>query len=89
MATIFIRRKVHDYAAWRKVYDSFAPVQKRLGVTAQAVYRSEGNPRELTVTHEFATMDSAHAFAGSSELREAMQSAGVEGAPDIWFTTRT
>ena len=40
MATIFVRHTVSNYAAWRKVYDDFAPVQKAKGVTAQAVYRS-------------------------------------------------
>jgi hypothetical protein len=34
-------------------------------------------------------MDAAKAFAGSSELREAMGRAGVVGQPDIWFTQRT
>ncbi len=33
-------------------------------------------------------MDTAKAFAASTELREAMGSAGVVGAPSIWFTQR-
>ena len=89
MATMFIRHRVADYKAWRKVYDEMAPIQKRLGVQAEAVYQTLGDPRELTVTHDFATAEAAQAFAGSTELREAMHSAGVEGAPSIWFATRS
>ena len=39
MATMFVRHTVSDYAAWRKVYDSVAPMQKAGGVTAEAVYQ--------------------------------------------------
>jgi hypothetical protein len=41
------------------------------------------------VTHEFATLEAARAFAGSSELRAAMHDAGVQGAPTVWFTERS
>ena len=88
MATMFIRHRVADYAAWRRVYDSFAPTQKRLGVQAEAVYQAADDPRDITVSHDFATLEAAHAFAGNAELKAAMAAAGVQGAPTIWFTTR-
>jgi hypothetical protein len=44
MATMFVRHTVSDYKAWRKVYDDFAPTQKAMGVTAEAVYQSAYNP---------------------------------------------
>lgn len=86
MATMFVRHQVNDYAAWRKVYDEFRPTQTRLGVTAQAVYRAADNPNDITVTHEFASIEAAHAFAGSEELHGAMANSGVAGEPAIWFT---
>lgn len=86
MATMFVRHKVVDYAAWRQVYDGFAPTQKTLGVQAEAVYRSVDDPNDITVTHEFASIESAHAFADSHDMRTAMQAAGVDGAPTVWFT---
>ena len=88
MVMLFIRHRVADYTAWRAVYDSVGPMQKRLGVTAEAVHQSVDDPHELTVTHEFATVQAAQAFAHSTELREAMGSAGVLGAPPIWITQR-
>lgn len=85
---MFVRHEVADYAAWRKSYDAFGATQKRLGVTAQAVYQSTDNPNDVTATHDFASVEKAKAFAASPELKSAMQGAGVKGAPQIWFTTR-
>ena len=88
MATMFIRHTVSDYKAWRKVYDEVAPVRKTGGVTAQAVYQSADNPNEITVTHDFGSVEAAQAFVKSDELKKAMQRAGVVGAPTIWFTNK-
>ena len=89
MTTLFVRHEVADYATWRQVYDDFAPIQKTLGVQDQAVYREIENPNDITVRHEFATLEAAQAFSGSPELRAAMHDAGVEGPPQVWFTTRS
>jgi hypothetical protein len=40
------------------------------------------------VTHEFASLQAAQAFAGSAELKAAMHDAGVVGAPTVWFAER-
>ena len=88
MTTLFIRHTVADYGVWRKVYDAFAGTQKTLGVTAEAVYQAADNPNDITVTHEFATLDAAQAFVKSDELKKAMQGAGVLAAPTLWFTNK-
>ena len=88
MATTFVRRTVSNYKTLRKVYDDFAPVQKAKGVTAQAVYQAVDNPNDITVTHEFSTVEAAQAFVKSEELKQAIQKAGVVGAPTIWFTNQ-
>jgi len=89
MATLFVRHTVADYAAWRKGYDEFDATRRSMGVTSDGVYQLDGNPNDLTIYHEFASMDAAKSFAASTELREAMASLGVVGAPDIWFAQRT
>jgi len=88
MATMFIRHTVADYAAWRRTYDDFGPTRDGLGVTDAAVYQADGAPNDVTVTHEFPSLDAAKAFAGGPELRTAMHDAGVVGAPTIWFAER-
>jgi hypothetical protein len=89
MTTIFVRHTVADYQKWRKVYDDFAPIQRAKGVTAHAVYQATDNPNDVTVTHDFATLEAAQAFANCEELKKAMQGAGVIGVPAIWFTNKT
>jgi hypothetical protein len=88
MTTVFVRHAVSDYTAWRKVYDAFAPVQQANGVKAQAVYQAADDPNDITVTHDFATLEAAQAFANLEELRKAMQSGGVVGTPTVWFTNK-
>jgi hypothetical protein len=46
------------------------------------------NPNDITVTHEFGSVEAAQAFANGDELKKAMQGAGVVGAPTIWFTNK-
>ncbi len=89
MTTLFVRHQVEDYAKWRQVYDGFGPTQTALGVQDQAVYQAIDNPNDITVRHEFATLAAAQEFGSSPELRSAMHDAGVQGAPTVWFTTRS
>ena len=88
MVTMFVRHTVEDYGKWRSTYDAFDSSRTALGVTAQSVYQAAENANDLTVTHDFASLEAAKAFAGSHELHEAMGAAGVVGAPTIWFTSR-
>ena len=88
MATLFVRHTVADYAVWRRIFDDFAPTQQALGVTGKAVYQAADDANDITVTHDFATLEAARAFAGSPELKSAMHDAGVTSAPTIWFTPR-
>jgi hypothetical protein len=88
MATLFVRHPVSDYAAWRRVYDSIGAMQKAGGVIADSVYQSADNPNDVTVTHEFASIEAARTFVSSPDLKAAMEKAGVSGPPTIWFATK-
>ncbi len=85
MTTMFVQHKVTDYAEWKAVYDSVADMQKADGVLAQAVYQSAEDPNDVTVTHEFATEEAAHAFFASDDLKQAMEHAHVASKPVVWF----
>jgi len=88
MTTMFVRHNVSDYANWKKGYDAFDSKRKELGVTAQATYQSTTDPKDVTLTHTFSTIEAAKAFASSVELKDAMKQAGVVGEPSIWFTNQ-
>jgi hypothetical protein len=88
MTTMFVRHQVADYGKWRKVYDNFGPTQQRLGVKAQAIYQAADNPNDITVTHDFAALETAQQFAASDDLHRAMSEAGIVGKPTIWFASK-
>ena len=85
---MFIRHNVTDYATWRKAYDDFDATRKKMGVIGQAVYQATDNPNDVTVTHDFKTIEAAKAFSESPDLKATMEKAGVSGAPTIWFTVK-
>ena len=86
MSTMFARHTVGDYESWKRVYDEVAPLRKEKGVTAASVYRDASDPNTLFIVHQFKNLESAKAFADSAELKSAMAKAGVNGAPQFWFT---
>ena len=89
MARLFVRHKVNDYPKWRKVYDDFGATRTKMGEVGDWVFQLAGDPNDVTVIHDFDSVDKAKAFMESSELRETMGNAGVAGKPDIWITNET
>ena len=89
MTTVFLKHRVRDYGEWRKVYDKYGGFQKEQGITSAVVYRGEDEPDDVTVVHEFASLEAARAFVGNADLKAAMGAAGVIGDPLFWIATRT
>jgi hypothetical protein len=87
MVRLFIRHNVEDYRAWRKAYDEFDQQRRSMGVTDDAVFQSIDNPNDVTVWHDFDTAEAAQALGSSDELKNAMQGAGVQGEPRVWYVT--
>lgn len=85
MASMFVRHKVNDHNQWKRAYDDFASVRKQSGVTSASVYRDLDDPNTIIVTHQFPNMSAALDFANSDDLQSAMEQAGVNGRPEIWF----
>ena len=88
MAVLFVRHDVSDFGRWKKAYDEFDAERKTMGVTDHGVFQEDGNPNNVTAFHEFDTIEAAKSFAESQRLKEVMQSAGVVGAPNIWFAAK-
>jgi hypothetical protein len=89
MVRMFVRHRVADYATWRSVYDGLDQDRQEMGATGHDVYRTLGDENDVTVWHDFTNQQAAESFASSTQLRGAMQRAGVEGKPDIWFTSES
>lgn len=85
MTRMFVRHEVADYDAWRAAYDSVDETRKKMGCIAQSVYHAPDNPHDITVIHDFLSLDAARAFASSSVLKETMTKAGVIKGSELWF----
>jgi hypothetical protein len=88
MATLFVRHQVSDYEKWRKVYEGIASLRTQAGVTDAATYQADGSANDVIVTHDFGSIAEAKAFLESPQLREAMDEAGVVGAPTVWIANK-
>ena len=86
MIRMFVKHAVQDYGAWRKAYDSFDAERKTMGVIGHAVFQAADNPNDVTIWHDFASVESASSFQGSARLKEVMKGAGVVGVPQVWLT---
>jgi hypothetical protein len=85
---MFARHEVKDFAAWKAAYDAFDEERRGMGVTGDGVYQADDDPNQVTVFHEFESMDAAKKFASDDRLKEVMDNAGVVGAPEVWLTER-
>jgi heme-degrading monooxygenase HmoA len=85
MAYMFIRHKVQDYKAWKSVFDSKKDLRKRSGEKAYQILRQDDGSNEVVALFEWDNLDNARKYSASSELKEAMQQAGVIGKPEILF----
>ncbi len=85
MVRMFVRHNVNDYAAWRKVYDDFDEERQGMGVADHAVFQTVGEPNDVTLWHDFASVEAAEAFTASERIGEVMEAAGVAGEPTIWY----
>jgi hypothetical protein len=86
MIRMFVRHPVTDFTHWKQAYDDFDAERRGMGVVGDAVYQAADNPNDVTVWHDFETLQSAQNFVGSERLREVMSEAGVAGEPTIWYT---
>jgi hypothetical protein len=89
MVRLFVRINVADYETWREVYDQFYAEQVARGVVGSAAFQLVDDPNDVTVWHDFETVEVAKAFVSSDALRSAMQRAGVQGEPQFWFTAES
>ena len=85
MPHLLVRHRVEDYARWRPIFDDHASFREQYGSKGGQVFRNADDTAEVVMLFEVGDLDRAREFVGSDELREAMQSAGVVGQPDVYF----
>ena len=82
---VLAQHKVQDYAKWKTVFDEVAKFRKSSGELSFNILHSENDLNELTMIFEWDSFENAKKFMTSSELKAAMQQAGVSEEPRIQF----
>ncbi len=85
MAHLSVRHKVSDYAAWKRVFDEFAPQRRAGGEIDYQIYHVDDDHNNIIVLLEWDSIANAKAFIASDALHEAMANSGVEGEPVVFF----
>ena len=85
MASLIIRHKVKDFAAWKKAYDAHAGVRAAASLGQGRVTRSIDDPSEVILIFDAGDVAKAKAFCTSEDLKTTMQKAGVIDKPDLYF----
>ena len=85
MVHILVRHKVADYSRWKEIFDSHLTTRKHAGETGCRLFHNVEDPREIVLLLDWESIEEARKFMNSSELRQRMQEAGVQGTPEIQY----
>jgi len=85
MAYVIIQHKVADFGKWKPAYDGHRPAREAAGLKDIHLWRNEDDSNEVIVLFESSDPAKARDFINSTDLKEKMKTAGVQGAPDIVF----
>ena len=85
MVHVLVRHKVEDFTRWKESFDAFVLARKRGGEIGFRLFHSMDDPREIVGLFDWESAEQARKFMNSAELRERMQQAGVQGAPEVHY----
>ena len=82
-----VQHKVKDFDKWLPLYQAHDSARKANGLTEIGIGRGLDNSNEITVAFKTDDLQKAKDFTKSPGLKEAMQKAGVIGAPATSYIT--
>jgi quinol monooxygenase YgiN len=85
MATMIVKHRVANFESWKQVFDSMEGTRREHGWLGHSVHREAADPNMVVIVNRVRDAEGAKRYGASSELRAAMQRAGVQGAPEIAF----
>jgi quinol monooxygenase YgiN len=85
MVHVLVRHKVADFNRWKEAFDTHVIARKRAGEVSFHVFHNLDDAHDIFLLLDWASADEARTFMNSSDLRDRMQQAGVQGAPEIQY----
>ena len=83
MPHILIQHKVEDFATWKEAYDSRTDVHDAAGFKELQILQGLDNPNNIVILFFNPNIERAREYLNSDDLKQAMEGAGVIGAPQI------
>jgi hypothetical protein len=84
-----ILHECKDFKTWKSVYDADAANRKAADLTELMLVQDSANANRVALLFGVSDLAKAKAMVASDGLREAMQKAGVIGAPTVHFRRGT
>lgn len=85
MHYLLCKHEVVDYAKWRGVFDSHAEAQRESGLHLLHLLRDTADPNLVVLLFRVDDVSKARAFIRAPSAREAGESSGVIGVPEVSF----
>ncbi|MDB4738024.1 hypothetical protein OAF75_04225 [Verrucomicrobiales bacterium] len=83
MPHILIQHEVEDFATWKEAYDSRTDVHDAAGFKELQILQGLDNPNNIVILFFNPNIERAREYLNSDDLKQAMEGAGVIGAPQI------
>jgi hypothetical protein len=87
MNYVLIRHQVADFPSWKVAYDTHAAARGAAGLKEERLLHNVDKKNEVVLLFSASDLKKAKEFGASSDLRQAMQVAGVTDTPDVYFLT--
>lgn len=85
MVHVLVRHKVADFNRWKEAFDTHVTARKRAGELSFHVFHNLEDSHDLFLLFDWSSAEEAKKFMNSSELRDRMRQAGVQGTPEIQY----
>jgi hypothetical protein len=85
MIQVLVHHEVADYQRWRAVFDAALDFRHEGGEQSCRIFRTAGNPNDLTLLFDWDNGEKARRYITSDELKSKMQEAGVKGVPEVHY----
>ncbi len=85
MVNVLVRHKVANFEKWKATFDEHFSMRKAGGELNVRIFHNHEDPTDLTLLMDWETLEKAQKFINSDVLKNAMNAAGVSGAPTVIF----
>lgn len=82
--SMIMAQTVADFDKWKAAFDANADKRKGMGVVWHSVSRSP-TEKKMVLVHLIGDLGKMKGFQASPGFKKAMQAAGVEGDPAVWW----